>query len=100
MLPDDTNVAPEDAERRDLEARLTVAEALVKFLLRAFNAFRSYSVDFTSLPEWNNTEDLDKARRLTPQRGMELTIKWLAKLEHGLTAAIRRKQFRDVNRKE
>lgn len=96
MLFTDDEGVPED--RAELAARLTAARALSQFLLRAYNVLRHYGVNFMDLPEWNDTADLDKAARLKPSQGGPLTIQWLTRLEHALTAAIRRKSFRVVDR--
>lgn len=80
-------------EKQDLLARLMGAQAMGRFLLRAYHAFKNYSVDFLTLPEWLNNEQLDRARKMRPHAAQHHIIDYFMKLENALTAAIRRKQF-------
>ena len=80
-------------ERQDLVSRLMGAQALSQFLLRAFDAMVAYGVNFKDLPEWKDQSDLDVARSLKATAAQGLIMTYMARLEHGLTAAIRRKQL-------
>lgn len=92
-LKDEIEYRNED--RQDLVARLMAAQTLDRFLFRAYDALRNYSVDFKAMPEWDKAvEDFEAARKLKPHRAQEAIIAALMVLDHALTAAIRRKQFR------
>lgn len=84
--------------KEDLVVRLLHAQLMGHFLLFAYDTLRSYSVNFKDLPEWKDMKTLDDARRLKPQAAHALVTGWFEKLENALRAAIRRKQFRDVNK--
>lgn len=94
-LKDEIDYVKED--RADLVSRLLTHQMFSQFFLRAYDAFRNYGVDFKKLPEWLDQSDLDKARKLKPNRAQELIVGYLTRLNNGLTAAIRRKQFRLLN---
>lgn len=81
-------------DRADLIARITGAQALNQFLLRAYSMMRSYEVDFMELPEWQDQSTLDKALTLKPRAAQELIIAYISRLENALTAAVHRKQFK------
>lgn len=80
-------------ERQDLVSRLMGAQALSLFLLRAFDAFVAYGVNFKSLPEWQDQTDLDTARTLKATAAQGLIMTYMARLEHALAAAVRRRQM-------
>lgn len=92
QLSDEVDYAK--ADRADLLARLMSAMALSQFLLKAYDAFQNYGVDFKSLPEWKDTTLLDKAARLRPVQGQALIVTHMGRLENGLSAAIKRAQFK------
>lgn len=91
-MQDETNY--NKADRQDLVARLMHAQAFGHFLLSAYNALRSYGVDFMKLKEWQDQSDLDKAARLVPHAAQPIIVGYFVRLENALKAAIRRKQFR------
>ena len=95
-LKDELNYVKED--RADLVARLMAAQEMGRFLLRGYQMLKSYGVDFMSLPEWTDQADLDEARKLKPHRAQEKIIGYFQRLNHALSAAVRRKQFRVIER--
>jgi len=82
------------ADRQDLVARLMHAQAFGQFVLKAYNALRSYGVDFMKLPEWQDQTELEEAARLKPHAAQPKIIDYFVRLDHALRAAIRRKQFK------
>ena len=81
------------ASREDLVARLMNAQALSSFQFRAYDALQSHGVNYKDLAEWKDMEPLTMASKLRPHQGGPLVIQWLERLEHALTAAVRRKRF-------
>lgn len=81
-------------DRQDLVARLMQAQAFAQFLLRAYNALRSYGVDSMNLPEWKDQKALEEAARMKPHAAQGRIIAYFQRLENALSAAIRRKQFK------
>lgn len=75
----------------DLRARLTTAEMTVGVLFHAYDALRSYGVDFKTLREWKENEVLDEARKLKPQAMSEKVVAYLQRLRNAITAAVNRK---------
>lgn len=97
QLKDEKDYVSED--RQDLVARLMGAQALGNFLLRAFDALLNYGVNFKKLTEWTEAQaEWDEAAKLKPHRAQERIIHSILKLESGLRAAVRRKQFSLLNK--
>jgi hypothetical protein len=84
------------ADRRDLIARLMGAQMMARFVLRGYTAQVSYGVNFMDLPEWKDMEQLDEAYKLRPHSAQLKVVAWMERLDHALTAAIRRKQMQLV----
>jgi hypothetical protein len=76
----------------DLEARLHGAEAFSRALLAGYHALRSYGVDFMSLPEWKQMDELEDAKRLKPKHMAEKVVNFCSRLQNAIKAAINRKQ--------
>jgi NAD(P)H-nitrite reductase large subunit len=95
-LKDEQNYVKED--RADLVARVMAAQEMARFLLKGYSMLRSYGVDFMKLPEWIDQSDLDEARKLKPHRAQEKIIAYFQRLNHALSAAVRRKQFRVIEK--
>lgn len=95
---DNEKMRYEGEQRADLVARLQGAQAFGNFLLKAFNAFRTYGVDFMTLPEWTEgSQELEDARKLKPVAASWKIVNYIVRLDNALKAAIRRKQFRLQN---
>lgn len=95
-LKDETNYVDED--RKDLVARLMGAQMLGQFMFRAYDALKNYGVDFKALPEWTKAvAEWDEARKLKAHAAQWKIGNSIQLLEHGLKAAVRRKQFRLQN---
>ena len=61
-------------------------------VLAGYQALRSYGVDFMSLREWKDVDEIDEARKLKPQAAVHKIIAYCTRLENAIKAAIRRKQ--------
>lgn len=82
------------ADRQDLVARLMHAQIFGQFLLKGYQALRSYGVDFMRLPEWQDQTELEEAAKLKPHAAQSRIVAYFVRLENALRAAIRRKQFK------
>lgn len=95
LLKDEIDYTKED--KQSLIIRLMDAMALVRLLLRAHHSLRSYGVDTLELDEFKDTTLLDEAHRsASPLRRQEKTQLWIERVNHAITAAIRRKQFKPI----
>lgn len=85
-----------DTQKTESEAliRLSLAQALVQMWIKAFDALLVHGVNVRKLPEFNNTADLDEANKLPISKGRALLVRWIGRVESGIDAAIRRKNFK------
>lgn len=83
-----------NADRQDLVARLMSAQALGQFLVKGYNAFRNYGVDFMSLREWKDTRLLEEAAKRKAHQAQELIVRYFGLLNSALDAAIARTKVR------
>lgn len=81
--------------REDLLARVTWANEQVRFMLRAFEVFRAYGVDFTALPEWQDQSALADARRLRPAAAQSKIVAYFTSLRRALDAAVSRRNIKN-----
>lgn len=95
MLKDNTDWEKESNE--DIRARVGTYMYFSQVILKAYSALKNYGVDFEALPEWKDDATLDEARKLKPVPAQQVVVAWLSRLESGIDAAIRRKQFRGLN---
>jgi hypothetical protein len=89
-FPAVTSETTEDA----LRVRVSMAQAFVQMLLKAYDALLFHRVNYRDLPEYKDTTLLDEAAKLTPVHGQPRYIEWCKRVESGLRAAIARKSFR------
>lgn len=95
MLKDNGDWEKESNE--DIRARVGTYMAFTQVLLKAYHALKNYGVDFQALPEWKDDKTLDEARKLKPIPGQQIVVSWITRLDHAISAAIRRKQLRGLN---
>ena len=81
----------------ELEARLTVAQALINLLLRAYDALLYHKVNYRDLPEYKDDVALDRARKMGMSKAKITMLNWLARADRGIQAAVRRKQFKRMD---
>ena len=85
-------------ENRKLGIRLQLAQAFVGMLTRAYDALLHHGVNYRDLKEYkDNTAILDEAGSLPITEGRSRFLSWMARVESGITAAIRRKTFRRLD---
>lgn len=83
-------------ENRVLTLRLSLAHAFIKMLRQAYDALRYHGVDYQTLPTFKNADALDEADKLPLEQGRRHMLGWLERVQHDITAAVRRKQMRRV----
>lgn len=83
-------------ENRILSIRLSLAQAFAGVLQVAYDALLHYGINFRTLPEYTNDRALDEANAMPIQEGRTRIMDWLGRVERGIAAAIRRKQFKKV----
>lgn len=81
-----------------LACRLLMAQAFAQLLVKAFDALLHYNINFRNLPEYQDRTLLDEADKLVILQGCQKVMLWMERVDHAIDAAIRRKQFLDVNR--
>lgn len=79
-----------------VEGRLRMARAWVGMLTNAYNAFKTHGVDLHALPEYKDTTLLTIADQQSFKDGMQSVFAYLERVEHGIRAAVNRKQFKRV----
>jgi hypothetical protein len=83
--------------RKDVETlgvRLTLAQAWVGFLHFAYDALLYHGVNYRTLREYVNSTDLDDAQKLPVTQARDKITGWLGRLQSGINAAVRRKNFK------
>jgi hypothetical protein len=91
---DEHNNNPLAQEENILSVRLSLAYRYIQVLGVAYDAHLYHAINYRDLPEYKDTEWLDEGYKLEPLAGRSLILRWLTRLEHGIEAAIRRKQFK------
>ncbi len=79
-----------------LGIRLTLAQAWIDFFRHAYDALLTHGVNYRTLPEYKDSTELDDAQDLPVQAGREKIITWIGRLKNAVSAAVRRKGFRQV----
>lgn len=82
-----------------LACRMLMAQAFAQMLIKAYDALLHHSINFRNLPEYKDQTLLLAAEKLVLLEGRNKYLLWIERVEHGIDAAIRRKTFRQVNRK-
>lgn len=80
----------------ELGIRLTLANAMIRLWIFAYDALLTHGVDMRRLPQFNDTTDIDKARTLPLQEGRALIVKWIGRVHSAIHAATRRKGFKVI----
>lgn len=87
------------AENHVLGVRLSLAQAFVQFLLRAYDALLHHGVNYRSLPEYTAHEKaLDDAAKMPVEEGRAHIIGWFGRMESAIAAAVRRTFMRVIPR--
>lgn len=84
----------------EMGIRFTLAEAWIALYRLAYDALRSWSIDFMKLPEYGlgypafNSNKVDAVDKLPLSQARNVYIEWINKVSTGIRAAVRRKQFK------
>lgn len=81
-----------------LGIRLMMAHAYCKMYERGYDALLAFGINFRSLPEYKDSTLLDEADKLVITEGRNKYLLWIERVCNGIDAAVRRKQFRIVNK--
>lgn len=77
--------------------RHNLAKAYTEMHTKAYSALKAYGVDYQTLPEFGDPDGLMVAAAEAPLlEGASAMNEYITRLAHGIDAAIRRKQFRQV----
>lgn len=100
---DHPKASPEGARREELEkeleqmrAKLQCAVAWDSLQKKAYTAALYHDINYLDLPEYKDRRLLQDAKGLRPDRAVAFYVQWCRQVEHGIEAAVRRKQFRKV----
>lgn len=85
-----------EKELKVLRVRSILAQAFTQMGLKAYDALLNYGVNYRDLPEYKDTTLLDEGYKLPVERGTDKFLEWMRRVEHAITAAVRRKGFRRV----
>lgn len=77
-----------------LGVRLTLAQAWVNFLHRAYDALLYHGVNYRVLKEYANSTELDDAQKLPVSQARDKIVLWLGRLQSSIEATVRRKNFK------
>lgn len=86
-----------DAIRKEVHiqgVRLTLAQAWVAFLHKAYDALLFHGVNYRTLKDYANSTELDDANKLPITQARDKIVMWLRRLENSISAAVRRKNFK------
>lgn len=86
-------------ENRILHIRIRLAQFFQTMLVAAFDALLHHGVNYRELPEYKDSELLDQAlgNGVDVAKGEPMVVKWIERVNSGIKAAIRRKQFRRLD---
>lgn len=86
-------------ENRILQTRLRLAQAFHGLMMAAYDALLNHGINFRTLPEYKDSELLDKAlgNGVTVDKGESRLMSWIERVGTGIKAAIRRKAFRRLD---
>lgn len=86
-------------ENRILNVRIRLAQYFQTMLVTAFDALLHHGVNYRDLPEYQDSDLLDKAlgNGVDVAQGESAIVKWIERVNSGIRAAIRRKQFRRLD---
>ena len=76
------------------EIRLTLAQAWVSFYEFAYDALLYHGINYRTLKEYKDSSKLDDAQKMPITQARQVVIEWLDKLRNGVSAAVRRKNFK------
>lgn len=92
--PSDIPETNDDTELRTLRARMASALAWAHLMRYAYDALRSYGVDYQKLPAYHQTELLEQAGAMVEHRGQPMVLEYIRRLHNDIRAAIRRQSMR------
>lgn len=86
-------------ENRKLAFHLTAAQAFVNLWKAGFDALVTHGINFKLLPEYLDDHLLDEAIKpgIEPTHARSKVMTYVGRVESAIRAAVRRKQFRNVN---
>lgn len=80
-------------DRQELVSRMRMAQCFAHFILEAYTALKSYRVDYQLMPEWKDSDVLERCGLLKPHKAEMEVVAYFETLTRALRAAVRRKQF-------
>lgn len=81
-------------KNREQAVKLNILYAFIDLLRRGYDALLHYGVNYQDLPEYKRDKPLDHMQGRPLGEAQQEAISWIGKVQTGIAAAIRRKQFK------
>lgn len=83
-------------ENNMLSIRLSIASAFMSLWIKAYDALLHHGINVRSLKEYRDSALLDAALRGDLETGQSGILEWIKRVEHGVSASIKRKAFKEI----
>ncbi len=85
-----------DQELQTLKWQLSLSDSFSKLLLKAYDALRSYGVDYRKLRTYDKWDGITWFKGADNVMARESMTRWITEISHDIDAAVRRKSIKEV----
>lgn len=82
-----------ERENREQAVKLNILYAFIEMLRKGYDALLHHGVNYQNLPEYKRDKPLDHMQGRPLKEAQAEAISWIGRVQSGIAAAIRRKQF-------